>query len=158
MSFQENLIKFRKEKSPSAKAFAQNAGISYTTYHNYEKGAWPSEENLIKIADALHVSTDELLGYSAPAEHLRLISIARACGLEVHEQKDNQLYISISKEAKANLSEAELKQTSKLSPISLPQDLFDSAMNSTEKAILQRNKQQVLFTALYELNEMLFLT
>ncbi len=39
-------------------------GIGYTTYMGYEnRGAWPSQENLVKIAAALHVSIDELLGF-----------------------------------------------------------------------------------------------
>ena len=154
MKFQENLRTYRERLGISAKDFAAQIGLPYTKYIAYEnKGVWPNEENIVKIAAALHVSIDDLLGYTAPAEHLRLVALVKACGLEVHEQKDNQLCISISEEAKANLSEAELKQITKISPISLPQDLFDSAMKSTEKAILQRNKQQVLFTALYELNE-----
>ena len=84
MSFQDNLIRLRKENSPSAKAFAQTLGISYTTYHNYEKGAWPSEENLIKIADALHVSIDELLGYKVDKLSY-WFSLVRKAGLMIEQ-------------------------------------------------------------------------
>lgn len=65
MPFNENLVNLRKKICPNAKDFAKQTGMSYTTYLNYEKGAWPSEENLTKIATALHVSIDDLLGYES---------------------------------------------------------------------------------------------
>ena len=63
MSFKENLIKSRQALYPNAKEFAKKLGISYTTYLSYEKGAWPNEENLLRIAAALHASIDDLLDY-----------------------------------------------------------------------------------------------
>lgn len=65
MKFKDNLKKYREAAGyQQAKDFAAILGIGYTTYMGYEnRGAWPSQENLIKIAMALHVSIDELLGY-----------------------------------------------------------------------------------------------
>lgn len=37
---------------------AKITGIKDTTLHNYKKGSEPSFENMIKIADALDVSSD----------------------------------------------------------------------------------------------------
>lgn len=64
--FQDNLRQARiKAGYESAKDFSDRLGISYTTYMNYEsKGREPKYEQLCKIAAALHVTTDELLGYS----------------------------------------------------------------------------------------------
>lgn len=63
--FQENLKRIRSERGfKSAKQFAAALGIGYTRYINYEnKGREPDFETLCKIADALHVTTDELLGF-----------------------------------------------------------------------------------------------
>lgn len=65
MNFGERLQKYRKKAGyDSAKDFSRIANISYSTYVTYEKTAWPSEDNLRKIATTLHVSIDDLLGYS----------------------------------------------------------------------------------------------
>lgn len=54
----------------SSAAFAAHVGINPKTYKNYEISARaPSYDNLIKIASALGVSIDRLLGYDPPAEN-----------------------------------------------------------------------------------------
>lgn len=64
MSLHDNLSQLRLSRGyQSAKDFAIQAGIPYSSYSAYERKAWPSEENLIKIARALHVSLDDLIGY-----------------------------------------------------------------------------------------------
>lgn len=68
MSFQDRLKKYREVAGyKQAKDFAKAADIKYSTYATYENGSWPNEKNLIKIAAALHVSIDELLGYAEGA-------------------------------------------------------------------------------------------
>lgn len=89
MAFRENLVSLRKNVCKNAKEFAQLAGISYTTYVSYEKGVWPSEENLVKIAATLNVTIDQLLGHEVDiAKHEA--NLARRAGLAV--QEDNGLY------------------------------------------------------------------
>ena len=67
MSFQDNLKKYRLAAGyQQAKDFAQNVlGIKYTTYLAYEgqEGREPKYDRLCEIAAALHVTTDELLGF-----------------------------------------------------------------------------------------------
>ena len=65
MSFQDNLRRAREKAGyESAKDFSDRLGISYTTYMNYEsKGREPKYDRLCEIAAALHVTTDELLGF-----------------------------------------------------------------------------------------------
>lgn len=70
MALRDNLKRLREQQGMTGKEFAASIGISYTTYMNYEnsnpeKARWPSEETLVKIAAALHVSLDDLLGYHA---------------------------------------------------------------------------------------------
>ena len=66
MSFSENLKKYRKKMGfKSAKEFAKALDIEYSTYMGYEnRGREPKYEVLIKIADTLDVSLDDLLGYT----------------------------------------------------------------------------------------------
>lgn len=63
--FQENLRAYREKSGITAKGFAAEIGINYTTYTAYEnQGREPKYDTLIKIAAALHVSIDDLLGYT----------------------------------------------------------------------------------------------
>lgn len=64
IAFQENLRRLRERAGITAKDFAEQIGIKYTTYMAYEnEGREPKQETLCKIAAALHVSIDELLGF-----------------------------------------------------------------------------------------------
>lgn len=63
MSFAENLRKYRERAGYSSKELADIIKIKYTTYLNYENaGSEPRYEILMKIADVLNVSIDDLLG------------------------------------------------------------------------------------------------
>ena len=66
MSFQENLRKYREAAGfTQSKDFASKIGIPYSTYTGYEnQGREPKYDLLCKIATALGVTTDELLGYA----------------------------------------------------------------------------------------------
>lgn len=63
-TFQENLRYYREKAGyHTVKAFVKDLGIPYTTYLDYEKGLKDaSGKNIVKIADKLGISTDELLG------------------------------------------------------------------------------------------------
>ena len=64
--FQDNLRTYREQQGINAKEFAAKIGVKYTTYINYEtQGREPRYDILIRIAAALHVSIDDLLGYEA---------------------------------------------------------------------------------------------
>lgn len=63
MSFHENLRYYREKVGYSTKKIAELLGISANTYAGYEiRGREPKYEMLVKIADLLQVSTDDLLG------------------------------------------------------------------------------------------------
>ena len=81
MGFQENLRKFREAQGITAKDFAAKVGLKYGTYFSYETaGKEPKLETLCKIAAALHVSIDELLGYDySPTD--KNISLCRDLGV-----------------------------------------------------------------------------
>ena len=64
MEFSKNLKRIRKSSGYTAKELAQKLELPYTTYVAYEnQGREPKFDTLMKIADILHVSVDELLGY-----------------------------------------------------------------------------------------------
>lgn len=70
MSFQTNLRRFREATGYTAKDFAALIGIKYSTYVSYEAaGKEPKYDTLRKIAAALSVSIDELLGYEPGEGH-----------------------------------------------------------------------------------------
>lgn len=95
--FQTNLRKYREGLGITAKDFAAQIGINYTTYANYEnQGREPKYAILCKLAAALHVSTDDLLGYtpeqSAQQDKLSYwLEFANNAGLPVKKHRDHIL-------------------------------------------------------------------
>ena len=65
MEFQDNLKQARKNANLSRKDIASILNMNPNAYGMYETGKRePNLENLLKIASALNVSVDTLLGYS----------------------------------------------------------------------------------------------
>ncbi len=86
--FSANLRKARERAGyKQAKDFAAALGLSYTTYVAYEnQGREPKYDMLCKIAAALHVTTDELLGYEiAPFDFQYYKSRLEGYGYEIKE-------------------------------------------------------------------------
>lgn len=64
MALKDNLKRLREQAGYSnGKELADTLGIAYPRYMTYERGSWPNEETLTRIATTLHVSMDDLLGY-----------------------------------------------------------------------------------------------
>lgn len=58
----EKLKKLRKEKRISQKVLAEKAGLSVASIQGYEQRKYkPSSDSLLKIADALNLSANEIL-------------------------------------------------------------------------------------------------
>ena len=71
--FNERLKQARLKAKLSKASFAKKLGLIYTTYDNYERGTVePKVSTLIKIADILNISTDDLLGRIPNNEDERL--------------------------------------------------------------------------------------
>jgi transcriptional regulator with XRE-family HTH domain len=63
MEIKDRLVSMRKKTGRTQQQIAEELKISLTAYKKYESGAGlPTMENLIKIADALEISIDELCG------------------------------------------------------------------------------------------------
>lgn len=101
MALKDNLKRLREQAGyTQAKSFSKVAGIPYSSYAPYERGAWPNEKNLIKIAKTLHVSIDELLGYS-PSQSDELEKWMLFCknnGFTVFRWKDSHVIIAYNPE------------------------------------------------------------
>lgn len=85
MLFQERLRKYREAAGyESAKDFAMELGIPYSSYMAYEnKKREPKYNVLMEIADKLGVTIDELLGYVPQNNANRIINQYRAIGASV---------------------------------------------------------------------------
>lgn len=83
--FQERLRKYREAAGyESAKDFAMELGIPYSSYMAYEnKKREPKYNVLMEIADKLGVTIDELLGYVPQNNVNRIINQYRAIGASV---------------------------------------------------------------------------
>lgn len=65
MDYKSELAKVRKAKKIKIPDLCKQTGISLDTYKSYEyRGAWPSKENLLRIAQCLNASLDEIVGYN----------------------------------------------------------------------------------------------
>jgi len=64
----QNLVKLRKQKGWSQEKLATVSGISYNTLIKLERGGIlnPKIETVVKLAEALNVSLDELVGREPP--------------------------------------------------------------------------------------------
>lgn len=147
MAFKENLVKLRKTVCRNAKEFAQMAGITYTTYVSYEKGAWPNEENLIKIAATLNVSIDQLLGHVVDSARVEA-ALARHAGLAVQE-KDGLYSVSIPASTRENMDEISLRTVEALNLGPLPAAEFNKAVKIARQNTIDENASRfILWTLL----------
>lgn len=94
VAFSENLRKLRKNKGLTRQFMADELGISLSAYGYYESNnGYPTVERLIKIANLLGVSVDELLNYKEDDfEHFKAEWIA--AGFNVEELEDGRILLT----------------------------------------------------------------
>ena len=94
MALRDNLKRIREEQHLTGKELANAIGIQYGTYMTYEasqgKSRWPAEETLLKIAAALHVSVDDLLGYQVN-EYENKAAVLMSFGFDLVENDDDSI-------------------------------------------------------------------
>lgn len=163
MALKDNLKKAREKAGyKQAKDFAKAAKIPYSSYSVYERGSWPNEQNLIKIADTLHVSIDKLLGYEAhtPDELERTIRDIQGCGFLVFPDNRDQTQpiedrpIHIINEAESNETGDDIYTIDGKTLIDLSQKIDSMAMNTYRESKHQLYK--LAFDEVQKLQAQLF--
>lgn len=102
MDFHKNLKMYREKLNISARSFAKKLNIPYTTYLAYETtNREPKFATLMKIATALNVSIDDLLGYNKEDKDdlTQGIDDLKRLGFKVEEctdEKDTDRYFLIT--------------------------------------------------------------
>lgn len=140
MAFKENLIRYRIESGLNAKEFAKKLGISYTTYLTYEKGTWPNEEKLIRIAAALNVSVDQLLSYAVVSVEQQA-ALASHAGLAV--KRKNGLYaVEVPPGLKVDDFEKAYIKGCNLAP--LPASDFNKAVKLARQHVIDENNNRFI--------------
>lgn len=93
MTFQDNLRHYREKAGYSqAKDFAAAIGVKYSTYIGYEsQGKEPKYDTLRRIAEALNVSIDTLLGFSGVDRYEEYRQLLERSGCHVTERQDGIL-------------------------------------------------------------------
>lgn len=111
MLLNERLQELREQAGyTTARQFAKAIGLPQSTYQTYESGkSEPKANVLIKIASALHVSVDELLGYAPDqlnkcVNFIRSIKIGRL-NLDVILFKDDK-HVRITERYKPAIAES----------------------------------------------------
>lgn len=95
--FQDKLRLYREKLGINAKDFAARIGVKYTTYINYEtQGREPRYDILIKIAAALNVSIDELLGHKSPSDYENYKKRLKQIGLDIYEEPDGKILVRLN--------------------------------------------------------------
>lgn len=104
MALKDNLKRLREQAGYSnGKEFADVLDIAYPRYMTYERGSWPNEEILIRIAAALHVSIDDLLGYKVDTyEHYKAVFLDACPAYGIREQGDMVAIYSREQEESAD--------------------------------------------------------
>lgn len=115
MDFHKNLKLYRETLNISARSFAKELNIPYTTYLAYETtNREPKFTTLIKIATALNVSVDDLLGYNPnnKDELTQAVDDLKSLGFKIEEctsKKDEERYFLITPPISEEYSEALLQ-------------------------------------------------
>ena len=96
MTFQDNLRHYREKAGyAQAKDFAAAIGVKYSTYIGYEnQGREPKYDTLRRIAEALNVSIDTLLGFSGVDRYEEYKQILERLGYHIEERGDGYIKIS----------------------------------------------------------------
>ena len=72
--FAKNIRKYRKQKNYTQVELAKKLNYGYTAIANYESGRnEPSFDSLIKLAEVVDVTSDELLGVKLKTEEKKLL-------------------------------------------------------------------------------------
>lgn len=97
MNLSDNMKAFREKLGLPRKEVAEKIGVSLSTYTNYEAGhRKPSIDVLPRIAAALNVSIDELLGHKSPSDYENCKKRLKQIGLDIYEEPDGKILVRLN--------------------------------------------------------------
>ncbi|MBR3721859.1 MAG: helix-turn-helix transcriptional regulator [Selenomonadaceae bacterium] len=121
MNFGNNLRQYRESAGyAQAKDFAAMLGIKYTTYIAYEQGREPKYNILCRIAAALNVTIDELLGYSPPNLYQTCKKRLNDIGLDIYEEPDGKILVKLDEKGCKDEELKRIYDTAKIEKLGLP--------------------------------------
>lgn len=75
--FPQRLKKFRKEKGLTQKELGERLGVKQNTFTNWENGKRePNLSTILKLAEILETTTDDLLGYTILSANQPVVSLS----------------------------------------------------------------------------------
>lgn len=95
MTFAERLRYYREKSNYSQKELSERIGLPFQTYNNYEtKNVEPKIEILVKLATALNIDVNTLVGFQQD-EHAALLSLLRTADIrfEMDPEDSNALFV-----------------------------------------------------------------
>lgn len=149
--FQENLKRIRGERGfKSAKQFAATLGIGYTRYINYEnKGREPDFETLCQIADALHVTTDELLGHPSPDNYETCKKRLSDIGLDIYTRADGKILVRLGEKGHKDEELKRIYDTANIKSLEFPnKSVFLEIVKNAEVSAMQASFREALILRL----------
>lgn len=144
-TFAERLRYYREKAKYNQKELASIVGITFAAYNNYEtKGAQPKIEILIKLAKALNIDVNTLVGFQRNEKDYSL-QLLNKSGFEA-EQNENGLYIIIfSDRIIATLTEATL-----ISAAMTAKEKTDEILNPTQDNLFKEHFKFEFLSFLFE--------
>lgn len=119
--FTENLKKYREKADLSKAELARLLGLKYNTYNNYEMGTGePKLDILVKIANILNVSIDDLVGRTPADEDERL------------KKTINDLLVLVNKKLGIDYKAIKINDTNIVFANLSSEDKFEFAINKNE--------------------------
>lgn len=149
MIFKDKLRYYREKRGYSSDELANLLGIPYTTFKGYENaGREPKYNILIKIADVLNVSTDDLLGRTTTDENYNLekelnsllSSLEKEKNISIEINSINQDYVNLTYIVNNYRIPIDIEKTSIIDNIKL----INKITNTTKRKIFKKNINDII--------------
>lgn len=158
-TFASRLKYFRQQAKLNQKELANKAGVSFAAYNKYEtKGQEPKIEILIKLANALGIDVNTLIGFDSHNQE-RLLSILQYADIifKRDANNDNYVFIELSNSVSpihvsfSDLSNAIEKTQTKINRLATPffKEMFFSSLISVIMKSPPDNENAPVYTNNY---------
>lgn len=136
MTFAERLKYLREKAKMTQKEIAEKIGLTPQSYNNYEKRNYnPTPDLLVKMATALGVTVNELVGFQEN-EKERMLNILRTAGIDFKlDPKDNDALFINNIEYRAFYFENFSKEEREYIPIRISFNDLKMLIDETEMEI-----------------------